>query len=571
MKRIVENGMIFEQDVAIPVSDGNVLRANVFRPDATGRFPVVMAQGVYGKDVHFEDGFKAQWDQLLSVYPDLDSNGSTGRYLRWETADPERWVPDGFVIIQIDSRGSGKSPGYLDPRSPREIVDYFDAIEWAALQPWSNGKIGLLGISYYAVTQWRVATLRPPHLAAICPWEGYVDYYRDSTHHGGILSSGFANYWWPKQCLAVQHGNGKTPHRDRVTGGLPTGDNSLTDIELAANRTDYPADILRHGLDSAWWRERTPVLSRIDVPVFSAGNWGGPGMHLRGNIEGYLNVASKDKWLSLHTGKHWESFYLPQYVAAQKKFFNHFLRGEQNGWDREPSVKIIVRDPRGERLRTAEQFPLPATRTIRYHLDTRTRALASTRPIERGEIAYDALGPGVDFSSAPFAEDVEFTGFVSAHLWVTSSTADMDVFAILRAFDPDGKELIIDGAHEKSPVSRGWLRLSHRKIDPEKSNSLRTVHAHDEIQKVVPGEAYEITLEIWPTSIVLPKGYRLVLTLMGKDFEFPGIPGRILHNHPHDRDRDEFKGINVIISGGTYDSWLEMPSVPSDESGTQGE
>src|SRR5580698_7072224 len=381
---VIENGMIFEQDVPVPVSDGNVLRANVFRPDAPGSYPVIMAQGVYGKDVHFEDGFKPQWDQLISVYPELCSNGSTGRYLRWETADPERWVPDGFVIIQIDSRGSGKSPGYLDPRSPREIVDYFDAIEWAALQPWSNGKIGLLGISYYAVTQWRVATLRPPHLAAICPWEGYVDYYRDSTHHGGILSSGFANYWWPKQCLAVQHGNGKTPHRDRVTGGRPTGDNSLSDIELAANRTDYPADILRHGLDSAWWRERTPVLSRIDVPVFSAGNWGGPGMHLRGNIEGYLNVASKDKWLSLHTGKHWESFYLPQYVAAQKKFFNHFLRGEQNGWDREPSVKIIVRDPRGERLRTAEQFPLPATRTIRYHLDTRTIALASTRPIERG-------------------------------------------------------------------------------------------------------------------------------------------------------------------------------------------
>jgi uncharacterized protein len=564
MKRIVENGMIFEQDVAIPVSDGNVLRANVFRPDATGRFPVVMAQGVYGKDVHFEDGFKTQWDQLLSVYPDLCSNGSTGRYLRWETADPERWVPDGFVIIQIDSRGSGKSPGYLDPRSPREIVDYFDAIEWAALQPWSNGKIGLLGISYYAVTQWRVATLRPPHLAAICPWEGYVDYYRDSTHHGGILSSGFANYWWPKQCLAVQHGNGKTPHRDRVTGGLPTGDNSLTDIELAANRTDYPADILRHGLDSTWWRERTPVLSRIDVPVFSAGNWGGPGMHLRGNIEGYLNVASKDKWLSLHTGKHWESFYLPQYVAAQKKFFNHFLRGDQNGWDREPSVKIVVRDPRGERFRTADRFPLPATRTTRYHLDTKTKSLASTKPVEGGEIAYDALGPGVDFSSAPFAEDVEFTGFVSAHLWVTSSTADMDVFAILRAFDPDGKELIIDGAHEKSPVSRGWLRLSHRKLGPERSNSLRPVHAHDEIQKIVPGEAYEITLEIWPTSIVFPKGYRLVLTLMGKDFEFPGIPGRILHNHPHDRDRDEFKGTNVIISGGPYDSWLEMPLVPSD-------
>jgi uncharacterized protein len=212
---IIENGMIFEQDVPVTVSDGNVLRANVFRPEAAGSYPVVMAQGVYGKDVHFEDGFKPQWDQLVSSYPELCSHASTGRYLRWETADPERWVPDGFVIVQVDSRGTGKSPGYLDPRSPREIVDYYDAIEWAARQPWSNGKVGLLGISYYAVTQWRVATLRPPHLAAICPWEGYVDYYRDSTHHGGILSSGFANYWWPKQCLAVQHGNGK---RHIVTG-----------------------------------------------------------------------------------------------------------------------------------------------------------------------------------------------------------------------------------------------------------------------------------------------------------------------------------------------------------------
>jgi uncharacterized protein len=560
---IVENGMIFEQDVPVPVSDGTVLRANVFRPDAAGAYPVIMAQGVYGKDVHFEDGFKPQWDQLVSVYPELCCDGSTGRYLRWETADPERWVPDGFVIIQIDSRGSGKSPGYLDPRSPREIADFYDAVEWAARQTWSNGKIGLLGISYYAVTQWRVATLQPPHLAAICPWEGYVDYYRDSTHHGGILSSGFANYWWPKQCLAVQHGNGKTPHRDRISGGLPTGDKSLTDAELAANRTDYPADILRHGLDSAWWRERTPDLRRINVPVLSAGNWGGPGMHLRGNIEGYLGVSSKDKWLSLHTGKHWESFYLPQYVAAQKKFFNHFLRGAPNGWDREPRVKIVVRDPRGERLRTADQFPLPTTKPIRYYLDTRTKSLTSTKPVEESEIAYDALGPGVDFRTEPFTQDVEFTGFVSAHLWAMSSTDDMDIFAVLRAFGPDGEEFIIDGAHEKVPVSRGWLRLSHRKIDPERSNSLRVLHAHDEIQKIVPGQAYEVAVEIWPTSMAFPKGFRLVLTLMGKDFEFPGIPGRILHNHPHDRDRDEFKGRNSIISGGERESWLQMPCVPA--------
>ncbi|MDF2120254.1 CocE/NonD family hydrolase [Roseiarcaceae bacterium H3SJ34-1] len=552
--------MIFEQDVAVPVSDGLVLRANVFRPDAEGRFPVVMAQGVYGKDLHFEDGFKAQWDQLIAVYPDLCGNGSTGKYLRWETADPERWVPDGFVIVQVDSRGAGKSPGYLDPRSPREITDYYDAIEWAARQPWSNGRIGLLGISYYAVTQWRVATLQPPHLAAMCPWEGYVDYYRDSTHHGGILSSGFANYWWPKQCLAVQHGNAKSPHRERGTGRRINGDESLSEGKLEANRTDYIADILRHNLDSAWWRERTPVLSRIEVPLFSAGNWGGAGMHLRGNIEGYLGAGSKDKWLSLHAGKHWESFYLPEYVAMQKRFFNHFLRGDDNGWDKEPRVKLVIRDPRGDKFRTAAGFPPPDTRMERFYLDAVTGGLASASPSQEATASYEAMSEGVSFSTAPFERDTEFTGFVSAKLWVSSSTNDMDLFAVLRAFDERGQELVINGAHEASPVSRGWLRVSHRRLDADKSNANRVFHAHDEIEKLTPDEVYEIDVEIWPTTMVFPKGYRLVLTLMGKDFEFPGIAGRILHQHPGDRGRAEFLGTNRIFTGGGRASYLMLPA-----------
>ena len=167
--------------------DRTILRANIFRPKADDRFPVILAHGVYGKDVHFADGFKAQWDKLIQIYPGICRDDSSGKYLRWETVDPERLVPSGFVVIQVDARGSGKSPGYLDPWSPREMLDYYECIEWAGSQPWSNGKVRLCGISYYAYAQWAVAAMQPPHLAAICPWEGFVDYYRDFTRQGGIF------------------------------------------------------------------------------------------------------------------------------------------------------------------------------------------------------------------------------------------------------------------------------------------------------------------------------------------------------------------------------------------------
>ena len=159
--------MLVEKDVLIPVNDGSYLRANIYHPASYGRFPVLMSLGIYGKDIHFADGYKPQWEKLLVLNPQLCDGGTSGKHLRWEKIDPERWVPDGYVVISIDGRGSGKSPGYLDPFSPRETQDYYDAIEWAAIQPWASGKIGLIGISYLSIKQWQVAALRPPHLATL--------------------------------------------------------------------------------------------------------------------------------------------------------------------------------------------------------------------------------------------------------------------------------------------------------------------------------------------------------------------------------------------------------------------
>ncbi|MFT3819770.1 MAG: CocE/NonD family hydrolase [Rubrivivax sp.] len=557
-----DDAMLVEIDAGIPMSDGIVLRANVFRPRAGGVYPVLMAMGAYGKDVHFEDAFNPQWQVLKRIYPGLDGEGSSGRYLRWEVVDPERWVPDGFVVIQIDSRGTGMSPGYLDPFGPVETRDFYEAIEWAGTQPWSNGKVGLIGVSYLAIKQWQVAALRPPHLAAIVPWEGSSDFYRDGGHHGGILSNGFTFAWWPRQVLSNQHGSGASTHRRRDTGQRTTGA-ALPPAILEGNRADHPADRLAHPLDDAWNRARCGRLEHIEVPLLSAANWGGPGMHLRGNVEGWLAAGSRHKWLFAHIGTHYESFYLPHYVALQKRFFKRFLCGEDNGFDREPPVQLAIRRADGTAtLRQEHEWPLARTQWTKLHLDASSGTLGSAPPAAAAVAGYDALGDGVHFSTAPFERETEFTGPAALRLWVSTSTTDMDIFAVLRVFDPQDREVTYVGAHERVPMALGWLRVSHRKTCPERSRPWRPYHVHDEVQKVRPGEVVPVDVEIWPTSLVFPAGWRLVLSVRGCDFVVTP-PGRMLHDHPQDRPAAEFGGRNSVHTGGAHDSHLLMPLIPA--------
>lgn len=550
--------IVFEKDSPLPMSDGTILRANVFRPKADGRFPVVMAKAAYGKDVHFRDGYGPQWNRLKELYPDLDQNGTTGRFLRWETVDPERWVPEGYAVVTVQSRGSGKSPGYLDPYGPTETKDYAEAIDWAGTQPWSNGKVGLLGVSYYATKQWQVAALRPKYLAAMIPWEGCCDFYREWSRHGGMRTR-FPVDWWPRQILPNQHGNGANTRLDPDTGEQPNGP-PLSEPELEANRSNFPDDILDHVLEDDWYRERTPDFSQITVPLLSAGNWGGPGLHLRGNIEGYLAAASHDKWLSIHIGTHFESFYLPEYVGMQKRFLERYLKDIPNGWDDEPPVQISVRGPHGAHRRMEQEWPLARTEWQRWYIDANTRRLSKAEPAA-ALATYQALGDGINFLTQPFEAQTEFTGPLMARLYLSSTTRDLDLFATLRLMDPGGEEVVFVGAHEPTPVTRGWLRASHRKLDPKRTLPYRPYHSHDEIQKIKPAEIVELDVEIWPTSIVCPPGYRLMLTLGGCDFEYD-VPGRMLHNDPRDRPEADFGGINTIHTGSGHPSYLLLPHIP---------
>ena len=564
--------MQIDWDVPIEMDDGVVLRADVFRPALEGRFPVLLSYGPYAKGLAFQEGYPNQWERMVSQHPDVEA-GSSNRYQNWEVVDPEKWVPDGYVCVRVDSRGAGRSPGRLDPFSPRETRDLVACIEWAASQPWSSGRVGLNGISYYAMNQWHVAGLRPRGLTAMCAWEGASDWYRDAARHGGILCTFFGN-WYEMQVTTVQNGLGSRGPVNPNTGEEACGPETLSDEELAARRADFATDVAAHELDGEYHRARSGDWERIDVPLLSCGNWGGHGLHLRGNVEGYVRSASRQKWLELHGLEHWTHFYTDYGVRLQKRFFGHFLKGEDTGWDSQPRVLLQVRHVDGSfRERHESEWPLARTNWTPLYLDPDGLAL-SFEPVEGGAaVDYKALGEGITFTGPPLDRELEVTGPSAAKLFVSSSTSDADLFVVLRAFDPSGEEIVFQGAIDPhTPVAQGWLRASHRKLDPSLSEPYRPYHSHDEKQPLTPGEIYELDVEVWPTSLVLPAGYRLALTLRGTDYEYPKADGDrlstfrnelrgsgpFLHDDPDDRPPEVFGG-TVTIHAGSY---LLLPVVP---------
>jgi predicted acyl esterase len=569
--------MVIDWDVGIEVDDGLVLRADVFRPAVPGRYPVLLSYGPYAKGLAFQDGYPSAWQKMVADHPDVP-HGSSNLYQNWEVVDPEKWVPDGYVCVRVDSRGCGRSPGYVDHFSMRETRDFHDCIEWAGVQPWSNGKVGLSGVSYFGINQWQVAGLQPPHLAAMCIWEGAADWYRDMTHHGGILSTFWAN-WYDMQVKTVQHGLGERGPRSRANPALLVcGDETLSDAQLARNRCSFGDDILAHPVDDDYHQERSARWDRITVPFLSAGNWGGQGLHLRGNSEAFLRAASKHKWLEMHGLEHWTHFYTDYGIAIQKRFFGHFLKGERTGWDEEPPVRLQVRHVDRFVERTESDWPIARTRWTKLHLQPAAQALATEPAAANGTLSFDAPGDGLTFLSAPLAQAMEVTGPLAAKLWASSSTTDADLFLVLRVFTSDLRELTFAGAIDPhTPVAQGWLRASHRALDPQLTREWRPYHTHASEQKLQPGAPVELDIELWPTSIVVPAGCRIALSVRGRDYmyaEKTGLKlsnfknelrgcGPFLHDEPRDRPAREFAGRTTVHFGPAHPAWLLLPVIPA--------
>jgi predicted acyl esterase len=569
------DGMTIEWDAPIPMDDGVVLRADVYRPTADGKYPVILSYGPYAKGLSMQEGYKHAWLRIVKAYPDIEK-GSSNKYQNWELLDPERWVPDGYVLVRVDSRGAGRSPGYLDPWSAREAEDIALSVDWAGTQAWSNGKVGINGISYYSMNQWQAGPLKPKHLAALCAWEGSSDYYRELARHGGILSD-FLSSWYPRQVTAMQHGVGDRGPKSIVTGEPVAGPANLSDAELAKNRADSDGDALRHPLIDAHYASRLCKFDDIEVPLLSAANWGGMGLHPRGNFEGFLRAGSKQKWLEVHGDTHFTLFYHEYGQKLQKKFYDRFLKGLDNGWEQQPKVLLNIRHP-GEKFvpRAENEWPIARTQWTKFYLDPDGGGLAREAPSAATTVAYRTMSDGVTFSTPPMTAPLEITGPVAAKLFVSSDTTDADLFLVLRVFDPAGKEVCFIGSNDpRTPVGLGWLRASHRKLDPALSKPYRPWHTHDELQPLTPGVPVELDVEIWPTSIVVPPGYRLALTVRGKDYEYDGTNaapphapyemkgvGPFTHTHPQDRPPAIFGGTNTLHFAAGKMPYVLLPVIP---------
>jgi uncharacterized protein len=546
--------LIYERDVGIAVRDGTVLRANVYRPLAPGRYPVVMSLGPYGKDRHLADRA-----------PELARQLGGGPFLNWETPDPEQWVPEGYVVVRVDSRGSGQSPGFLAPFTQQIADDFHDAIEWAGVQEWSSGKVGTLGVSYYGATQWAAAARRPPHLAAMVAWEAFADTYRDLYRHGGILSNRFLSWWWPQTIVNLQHGRGRLP--ESVLEG-----NRLALMEQLRGRELIDGDY------ESW----LPDPHRIEVPFLSVGNLGNVGLHLRGNVEAFCRAKSTHKWLRLIVGDHVLPAYQPQALELQRRFFARFLKDQNDAWQDEPRVEVTLRSAAGNTLRADSAWPLQDTRFTPLYLDAQSAAsgqLTATQPsIDRSHTQPAGTGCS-SFSTPPFTERTEVIGPVALRLWASSSVADMDIFVRLRKIDAKGRDEVgISPAGGHMALALGWLRASHRKLDAERSLPYRPVHTHDELQPLVPGEAVALDIEIWPTSILFEPGSRLVLEIAGHDFEKADPFGHgatpdqaaapmpyvhFVHDDPVDRPEARFGGMHTLYTGPARPSHLLLPVVPA--------
>ena len=527
--------IVFERDVAITLRDGVTIHADVFRPAGTEKVPAIVAYSPYGKG-------QGTSPSVMGIFGLVGIPNSVVSGLeKFEGPDPAFWCAQGYAVCHPDGRGIVDSEGDSVLWDRQDGRDAYDIIEWLAEQEWCSGKVGMSGTSYLAATQWFAAAEQPPHLAAINPWEGVSDVYRDLVIRGGMPDTGFARQ--------LQEGSffGK------------------------GRKEDIISEAREHPLVDELWENKIPDFDKITVPAYVVASYSNT-LHTIGTFRAWRRIASADKWLRVHNSQEWPDYYEQANQDDLLRFFNHYLKGEDNGWQRTSKVRYSLLDLEGgDRVAVeAETFPPSGVALTKLYLNGRSRALAPDVPADDVSVVYTVgSNPARASFITRFDEETVLVGYPKAHLFVEArGSDDIDLFVLIQKLDRFGTPLQAFTVPNQSPMvhdvtdhgatvlrykgSDGRLRVSTRHLDEAVSTDEVPAHTFDRVEKLGDGEIVEIDIELLPLGLTFHAGEHLRFIVSSANLLGTLMPGI-----------DEYVGANsgqhVIHTGGEHASYLQVP------------
>lgn len=549
--------ILLERDVPVTLRDGVTIYTDVFRPVAEGRYPAIMAWSPYGKEVG---------GQMLDDVPGRSGvplNATSGLE-KFEGPDPAYWVAKGYAVVNPDKRGAYMSEGNLLYWGHEDALDGCDVIEWIASRPWCNGKVGMSGNSWLTVSQWFIAAEQPEHLAAIAPWEGFCDHYRESGTRGGIPTPEF-----PEMIAETFASNG---------GRLE----------------DQPRMIVEKPFMCDYWQDKAAKIEDIHIPAYVVASYTNS-VHTHGSFAGFRRLGTSEKWLRVHNTNEWYDYYTPENVEDLRRFFDRYLKGIENGWEETPRVRLSVLNPGGQDIvnRTEDEFPLARTQYRRLYLSASDGTLTPSLPESTATDTYVSEDTNSSVSYRLCMEKpTEITGYMKLHLWVSAPDHDdMDLAVKVEKLSKDGKSLPDQAGN--LIAATGFLRVSMRRLDEQHTTEAEPYYTFTAEQKLKKDEIVPVEIEIWPMGLYFNEGEILQLTVGAYKPAQASIPFGSAHitipkegytympgtetemqalggNETECADSSEVtvspvphnKGRHCIHTGGQYDSYLYIPEIP---------
>ncbi|MBS5284761.1 MAG: CocE/NonD family hydrolase [Clostridiales bacterium] len=521
---IVKNGcmplavdILVNQDTKVLLRDGTTIRVDVYRPDEEGQYPVIMWYAPYGKRGSTLNMDSIQHPNRMDVERSWEDGLNS-----FEAPNPSYWVAHGYVVISPDPRGIGSSEGNAYAWGSLQTQDECDLIEWAGAQPWSNGKVGLTGTSYLAMSQYAVAAENPKHLCAIAPWEGALNPYKEVMARGGIADSSFS----------------------KLLGATLYSNQPMEDVN---------AMLEEHKYYDEYWKDKTPDLSKSKVPAYFVASWTNA-LHSDGTIAAWSECTISEKWLRISSTHEWNDYYNPSHVEDLRKFFDYYLKDINNGWENTPKIRLTVLNP-------GHKDCIDRSETILEHkgeaiLYLNHEGILTKEPCrDKGTAEFDFKdGEGIHFNMI-ITEGIEWIGYGSLKLFVELETGDDgDIYVYVRKKDKDGNVIEIENVTQRYyPGPNGQLRLTARKLDTEHSTKLHPVLLQERRSPICAKEIVPVEIPFWPFGMRWEAGETLDLQICAVSKivrpEFPDmLPAPNIG-----------RGKIKIHFGKEYDSQLRMP------------